>query len=1651
MREWRASSFSWTTRCRQKVASEASINWCSHFQGECSYSFLCCDAEDFLSAGHGQQNGESLNNLLKTLHGYYFRSRTLVSGTDAATAATAASAVAPFEMPNKAEFVCYFVLFQLGNGGEVSKYLQQLPDDVLNSPPVRFAVEVWGALKTHNYAKYFRLLRTRATLLQACLMHRYVGEVRMVALRKLTRSMNPPGAAAQDYPLEDVVRNFMFENADEAVDFLERCGLAVCARGAASSSSGGSSGSDSEGDAGEQAGERWVVSFQGQNIDALLERDKNDRPIMPPTHYMHEWIDRAKSRRAAAHASQAPPGFETHYSIAEISRGLATASAPPALAPMPSQVRAVLSGVKARPDGDGVRVRTPLHIATTVTPPPAAPAATLPAPAPFPAQPSTTIDRAALRNKLLMSGGLNSGRAPKPAASPIAPITDDDVWGPSDTSATSGASKSAAAGKKKGKIAPTKLPEPPVVQAGVTKPPTPPVSAQPFGGGVSSALAARMGTDSRGSPQMGAAVWPAVKPPVAPPVAGNAGSAGVNGDSWRKQARPQSGSDSEVTPKPGAWGSEGKGHSGGGQQQQGQVSAFSAMPAAAVPAVVPAPLVAFPNPFSLPSIPPAAGKAAALSPTPTPAPIRATPVQEPKLSDSTALRVAPAVAPFLAEPAAARHSVDTKDPTPPQPLVKAVAAAVPRARPTADPSKLAAFERKVQQKRSSELLAGSVGLWKGLVASTEAKRILRCQALYFLFWRQALRRVRFTRQAFVRDIKSIKLIDSMADSLGGLSLRGEGIAGGTSGMLKRKQADRAEAVKRTQVIAQSVAAREHLLCDPTLPDGSAVVPTSPQHARGLKTLLGCVGETLRTLKTCQVRELLGYPVPDSVLTELRNPSAAPTLSPLLLDGPQYTGPVCFKLAILSAAPCAGVEDKADRTSVTSTVRSFLANETGYGFTGDSRDPTVGKNQSGKMRKRRGLLAKALASTEASIPVVRVGLHTYDIDARSELHLSVVDVCGDQAPSLRVSASHNDLTAQVSALSSLRGAQAALVMVTVTDGGCECTTQSAALLRLSQEAGNAPPVLLMVVDARRAVRTATDAKCWDVVTPEQLAALSWVDTSVSVQCARDAVSAIRTTASKLGRGGDSVLERCIGAVVVDNVQTSANCVGGVRECLQEAVLLLASHSAPTPILCQHHTEAWLHSALSHPPHSVKALLPAATSVDATDAGAVRAYCHDALVKQINMASMRVQAAEARLVVLQKFAKSGVAAVYPAPDLAESSRRAVNSGMNTQAGSRWISRAVADCNALAAGTFAVLQDALLPADWQVVSKYDELVRAVSEICLPSWQPDQPVSTLHASLMSFFDKHPSAPLSPAPALRTQHEDFLESLDAILNNAYQSGSVADVDYHVEVLVQQLLRERLSAAVSTLPQIFYAVATKEEVKLAAVQMKSNASKQTTGEDVQDMAAHNNGDNVELSGDGFLSPVAGADRRRSAASQASFLAQPQYAQAFPTGFGRSSLFAAFGAGDATFSSPTKSKRLYEPGSPETPFRASVEMKTPSGDGADRGDVEDSAQYVDTEALFTAAFKKTRYSHAPDSAAADRRKEPVTALQEDLSAEREAGARLEQLLQQTLRGGSVSALSSPHGEARLMRSPAAVQVSTDDPMAFILQCRREREQFERIHL
>ena len=120
----------------------------------------------------------------------------------------------------------YFIIFQLGNGGEVTKYLQQVNSDVLASVQVQFALRVWASLKTENSAKFFKLLRS-ADLLQGCLMHRYVGPMRLTAIKKMARGFFKGLGAETYYPLKDLMKNLLFEDEEDALEFLDHCGFEV--------------------------------------------------------------------------------------------------------------------------------------------------------------------------------------------------------------------------------------------------------------------------------------------------------------------------------------------------------------------------------------------------------------------------------------------------------------------------------------------------------------------------------------------------------------------------------------------------------------------------------------------------------------------------------------------------------------------------------------------------------------------------------------------------------------------------------------------------------------------------------------------------------------------------------------------------------------------------------------------------------------------------------------------------------------------------------------------------------------------------------------------------------------------------------------------------------------------------------------------------------------------------------------------------------------------------------------------------------------------------------------------------------------------------------------------------------------------------------
>lgn len=115
----------------------------------------------------------------------------------------------------------------MGNGGEVAKHLARLPRCLLACAQVQFAINVWTAVRTHHYAAFFRLLRS-ATVLQASLMHRYVGEMRLCAVQRLARGLTAGGAKKTNaFPLADLHPLLVFPSREAAAHWATAGGLTI--------------------------------------------------------------------------------------------------------------------------------------------------------------------------------------------------------------------------------------------------------------------------------------------------------------------------------------------------------------------------------------------------------------------------------------------------------------------------------------------------------------------------------------------------------------------------------------------------------------------------------------------------------------------------------------------------------------------------------------------------------------------------------------------------------------------------------------------------------------------------------------------------------------------------------------------------------------------------------------------------------------------------------------------------------------------------------------------------------------------------------------------------------------------------------------------------------------------------------------------------------------------------------------------------------------------------------------------------------------------------------------------------------------------------------------------------------------------------------
>lgn len=182
------------------IESVELIEQCARFHIVCSERLCAEDASVF----DKKINTENLTKCLQTLKYMYHDLR-----------------LKGITCENESEFRAYIVLLNLNNGNFLYD-LQQLPKSVQNSPEIQFAINIYFALDSNNYYKFFKLVRG-TTYLNACILLRYFNQVRLKAFSIMLKAYCRSTSTA--FPLYELIDILGFENENEVKYFCEQVGL----------------------------------------------------------------------------------------------------------------------------------------------------------------------------------------------------------------------------------------------------------------------------------------------------------------------------------------------------------------------------------------------------------------------------------------------------------------------------------------------------------------------------------------------------------------------------------------------------------------------------------------------------------------------------------------------------------------------------------------------------------------------------------------------------------------------------------------------------------------------------------------------------------------------------------------------------------------------------------------------------------------------------------------------------------------------------------------------------------------------------------------------------------------------------------------------------------------------------------------------------------------------------------------------------------------------------------------------------------------------------------------------------------------------------------------------------------------------------------
>ncbi|XP_064083677.1 germinal-center associated nuclear protein-like [Macrobrachium nipponense] len=126
--------------------------------------------------------------------------------------------------PSEAEFRAYEMLLNLNDGEKIVYQYSQYRDEVQKSSDVKFALKVFLALKSNNFVKFFKLIRS-GTYLQGCILHRYFPQVRSKALDIFVKAYVISKRVS--IPLPYIIKTLGFEDRTDAVGYLNYHGITV--------------------------------------------------------------------------------------------------------------------------------------------------------------------------------------------------------------------------------------------------------------------------------------------------------------------------------------------------------------------------------------------------------------------------------------------------------------------------------------------------------------------------------------------------------------------------------------------------------------------------------------------------------------------------------------------------------------------------------------------------------------------------------------------------------------------------------------------------------------------------------------------------------------------------------------------------------------------------------------------------------------------------------------------------------------------------------------------------------------------------------------------------------------------------------------------------------------------------------------------------------------------------------------------------------------------------------------------------------------------------------------------------------------------------------------------------------------------------------